>query len=73
VATKILSHTQVLTDDVCFLADPNASSLAAAILSALTDDGQRKNRIAAARELYERQYSRTAYERKIAALLELLR
>ena len=37
VATKIWSHTQVLTDDVCFLVDPEPAAMAEGILAALED------------------------------------
>ena len=72
VATRILSHTQVLTDDVCFLATPNADSMAEAILVALRKDDRVRKVVEAARKLYDEQYSRTAYERKINRLLELV-
>lgn len=73
VATRILSHTQVLDESVCFLADPDASSIATAIASALTDRERAGRVVAAARALYDEHYSRPAYERKIARILELVR
>lgn len=73
VATRILSHTQVLDDDVCFLVEPTPESLADGIVAAL-EGGERRNRIVRrALRLYESRYSRDAYERKVAALLEHLR
>jgi glycosyltransferase involved in cell wall biosynthesis len=72
VATRILSHTQVLNDDVCFLADPDAASMGEAIRAALNDRERAGRVAAAARELYEREYSRPAYEGKMRRLLELL-
>ena len=35
VATRIWSHTQVLTDDVCILVEPEPQALAAGILEAM--------------------------------------
>lgn len=72
VATRILSHTQVLTDAVCFLAEPEPNSMGEAILAALSDDEICRRKVEAARLMYERDYSRRAYEAKIRALLEIL-
>lgn len=70
VATRILSHTQVLGEEVCFLVDPDPESMAEGLLAALEGGETVERVVAAARELYEREYSRPAYERKIHALLE---
>ena len=72
VATRIWSHTQVLSDDVCFLVEPEPGSMAAGIVEALRDDAERERRVAAALKLYETEYSRTIYESKIDRLLEVL-
>lgn len=40
VATRIHSHTQILDDEVCFLATPTAEGLAAGILEAITDSAE---------------------------------
>ena len=73
VATRILSHTQVLTDDVCFLVDPSVESMAEGLVAAIGDEERRRRVVANARALYERAYSRPAYERKMQQLLALLR
>jgi glycosyltransferase involved in cell wall biosynthesis len=72
VATRIWSHTQVLDDTVCFLADPDAESLADALVSALTDVPGAAERVRNAMALYEREYSRPVYEKKIRRLLEIV-
>lgn len=73
VATRILSHTQVLDDEVCFLVEPTPRGLADGIVAAL-EAGERRDRIVRrALELYERRYSREAYERKVSALLDHMR
>jgi glycosyltransferase involved in cell wall biosynthesis len=72
VATRIWSHTQVLDDSVCFLADPSAESLADALVLALTDASGAAERVRNAMALYEREYSRPVYERKIRRLLEIV-
>ncbi|MBN1825416.1 MAG: glycosyltransferase family 4 protein [Candidatus Eisenbacteria bacterium] len=69
VATRIRSHTQVLDDETAILVDPDPESMAAGIAAAL-DDGETRERIAAAaRERYREHYGREAYEGKIGALL----
>lgn len=72
VATRIYSHTQILSDDNTFLVDPDAADMARGIIAALTDSSEADRRIAAAQALYESEYSRPAYVRKMTALLELL-
>ncbi len=72
VATNILSHTQVLDDEVALLVEPEARSMAAGLLQALTDDATRARLSENARALYRRAYSRPVYERKMRAMLELL-
>lgn len=73
VATRIVSHTQVLDDKVCLLVDPDPESMAEGILAALDDDELRKRVVAAARDLYDEKYSRAVYESKMKQLLECLR
>jgi glycosyltransferase involved in cell wall biosynthesis len=45
VATKILSHTQVLTDDVALLVEPQPESFGRGVLRVL-EDGELGNRLA---------------------------
>jgi glycosyltransferase involved in cell wall biosynthesis len=71
VATRIRSHTQVLSDDVAFLADPNPPSMAEAILRALDDDEARPV-AERARTLYEERYSRPRYVERMRQLLRVL-
>lgn len=71
VATRIPSHTQVLSDEVCFLADAEPESLAEAILESL--EPEKSERVVdAARRLYEERYSRSSYEEKMLQLLGVL-
>ena len=72
VATRIRSHTQVLDDEVCFLVDPDPDSMAQGILTALTDTGKSAKVVTNAKHLYEKQYSRSSYKRKMRRLLEVL-
>jgi glycosyltransferase involved in cell wall biosynthesis len=72
VATRILSHTQVLNEQVCFLVDPDPAAMAAGIVAALDDGERRQAVVAAARALYEQMYSRPVYTEKMRRLLELV-
>jgi glycosyltransferase involved in cell wall biosynthesis len=72
VATRIESHTQVLSDAICFLADPEPADFARAIESALANPDQSRQVAESARAFYEERYSRTVYDQKIKALLEVL-
>ena len=72
VATRIWSHTQVVDDSVCYLVEPSPLSLAAGLVAALTDGSDSAGRVRNARALYEREYARAAYERKIRRLLEIV-
>lgn len=70
VATKIYSHTQVLTPDVAILVEPDAQGMATGLIDALSPEGGRV--VAGAMALYEQKYSRAAYEQKMRQLMERL-
>jgi glycosyltransferase involved in cell wall biosynthesis len=72
VATRILSHTQVLTEDVAFLVDPEPRAMAQGLIHALTDQERRDRVVARARALYETAYSRPVYEGKMRAVFDRL-
>jgi glycosyltransferase involved in cell wall biosynthesis len=63
------SHTQVLDESVCFMADPNPESFADALLSALNDPERRQEVTANARALYDARYSEERYVGKMRDLL----
>jgi glycosyltransferase involved in cell wall biosynthesis len=72
VATRIWSHTQVLDDSVCFLAEPEPEAMAAGLLRALEEPEVAAARARRARALYERDYARPIYEEKIGRLLAIV-
>jgi glycosyltransferase involved in cell wall biosynthesis len=72
VATRVPSHTQVLSESVCFLADLDPHSLAEGIRNALEDEKRRRSVVEAAGALYKARYSRDAYHDKIRGVLSLL-
>ncbi len=73
VATRVPSHTQVLSEEVSFLAPPEPEAFARAILRGLTDQDERRRVVEGARSLYETEYSKAAYVQKMRHLLDLLR
>jgi glycosyltransferase involved in cell wall biosynthesis len=73
VATNIYSHTQVLTSDVAFLVEPTPESIGNGIAHALDSGPIAKDKINAAKKMYEEKYSRTVYTQKLKKLLELLK
>jgi glycosyltransferase involved in cell wall biosynthesis len=72
LATRILSHTQVLTDEVALLVEPRHESIGSGILR-LLDDTQLSRRLAAnALRLADDSYSEDAYQRKVAKVFSFL-
>ena len=61
VATRLLTHTQVLDDDVALLTEANADGFAAGILAAIEQPERAKSVGARARVLAETKYSYDAY------------
>jgi glycosyltransferase involved in cell wall biosynthesis len=61
VATRLLTHTQVLDDEVAFLTPATADGFAAGILTALSDRARSHEVGAQARRLAETKYSYEAY------------
>jgi glycosyltransferase involved in cell wall biosynthesis len=72
LATKILSHTQVLTDDVALLVEPHPEALGSGILRLLGDaqlcSGLAKNALL----LANTSYSEDAYRLKVANVIAFL-
>ena len=61
VATRLLTHTQVLSDETAFLTSPTAESFAEGILAALENPARAASVGASARALAETKYSYAAY------------
>ncbi|HWT46034.1 MAG TPA: glycosyltransferase family 4 protein [Vicinamibacterales bacterium] len=61
VATRLLTHTQVLDDDVAVLTEPTADAFGAGIVAALSDTERARGIGARARALAETKYSYEAY------------
>jgi glycosyltransferase involved in cell wall biosynthesis len=61
VATRLLTHTQVLNDEVAFLTEANPESFAAGILRAVDDPARARDVGAQAKRLADTKYSYDAY------------
>lgn len=61
VATRLLTHTQVLTDEIAILTEPDARAFADGIILALSDPARAREIGARARRVAEAKYSYEAY------------
>lgn len=73
VATDLPMHHAVLDGEIAYLAPPDPSSFAEAILRALTEKDEAAGKARAAKERVERLYSYEGYEAKVIALYASIR
>lgn len=69
VATRIYSHTQVLTDELAVLVEPTGAGMAEGIERLLDDPEHGRTLVGAAQAHYARHYARPAYTSKLKRLL----
>lgn len=69
VATKIESHTQIVSDKECYLGDPNPESFSRAIVDSLKDT-DRANK---AKLLVQEKYSRQAFAKNVESIYDQIR
>jgi glycosyltransferase involved in cell wall biosynthesis len=67
VATRILTHTQLLDDTMAWLVEPTPAGLAAGIRSVLADPGEARRRAARGLALIAKEYSEARHAEKVAA------
>jgi glycosyltransferase involved in cell wall biosynthesis len=72
LATKILSHTQVLTDQVALLVEPFPEAVGFGILKLLGDSALSARLANGALRLAQEAYSEEAYHRKVAEVFSFL-
>jgi glycosyltransferase involved in cell wall biosynthesis len=72
LATRILSHTQVLDDDCALLVEPNPQALAQGLATLAADDALRARLGAAARWRARERYSVEAFREKVRAAYRTL-
>ncbi|MBN1464593.1 glycosyltransferase family 4 protein [candidate division KSB1 bacterium] len=70
VATRHITHTQILSDSTSVLADPNPEAFAEALLSILDDRDAQRRLVAAAQHLAEQHYSYDDYLQKTKWIVE---
>ena len=70
VATRHITHTQILNDSVSMLAEPNPQAFAEAILAVAKDAKRQKKMVAAAKQLAEKHYSYDDYLQKTRWIVE---
>jgi len=61
VATRLLTHTQVLSDEVALLTDPTPEAFAQGVLRAVSDPALSRRLGTAARHLADTRYTYDAY------------
>jgi glycosyltransferase involved in cell wall biosynthesis len=72
VATRLLTHTQVLSDEIAFLADPTPGAFGEAILAALTDAARASEIGDRARHVATTRYSDEAFLAKTRSAIDQL-
>jgi glycosyltransferase involved in cell wall biosynthesis len=72
VATRLLTHTQVLDDEIAELVAPEPIAFAAAIARLIDDPARRARLAASARERARTRYSRESYVSRTAAAIDRL-
>lgn len=65
LATRLPTHTQVMTDAIGFLAEPTPEAFAEALSTALRDPETRRQKAEAARALIAREHSVAAFNRQL--------
>ena len=70
VATRLLTHTQVLNDNVAVLTEPTSEAFAEGILSVASDKHLAKRIGRKAMDLAEENYSYRVYLKKLAAVIQ---
>lgn len=65
LATRLPTHTQVLTDDIARLADPEPEAMGSALADLLRDAVLRERLARAARDFAQRELTREAFEGKL--------
>jgi glycosyltransferase involved in cell wall biosynthesis len=72
VATRLPTHTQVLTDDLAVLVAPEPDAMARGLVDLLRDPGRRETLAASAREFAQRELTHDAFERKLLRFYNLI-
>lgn len=72
LATRLLTHTQVMTDDVAYLVAPNNNAFAQAMTKMAQQPNDFQAMAKAAAQLIERDHSRAAFSNTVATLYDYI-
>jgi glycosyltransferase involved in cell wall biosynthesis len=72
VATKHITHTQVLNDEVAILTDCNANAFAEGLIKIIEDQKLRQKIAGNAKELADEKYSYESYQQKTKSIYNFL-
>ncbi|HEY4573576.1 MAG TPA: glycosyltransferase, partial [Thermoanaerobaculia bacterium] len=72
LATRLLTHTQVLDDSVALLVEPEPAALGEGLACLLRDPELRERLAANARELAQREFTPEAFRRKLLAFYDVV-
>ncbi len=73
VATNLLTHTQVLNDNVAILVKPNAEGISNGLLSVLRDPNYASSKAQAAQNLADLEYSDELYTKRVHKIYSALK
>lgn len=72
LATRLFTHTQVLTEEVCLLADPTPEAFSEALIRLASDASLRERLGRVGKAWADERYGRDRYEERVAAFLRHL-
>ncbi|MEO1308949.1 MAG: glycosyltransferase family 4 protein, partial [Pseudomonadota bacterium] len=70
IATRLSTHTQVLTDDISMLVEPTGEDMARGLSALLKDPGLREKLATEARRRVVQEFSPAAYQRKLVGFFD---
>ncbi|OGF61467.1 MAG: hypothetical protein A2Y62_12120 [Candidatus Fischerbacteria bacterium RBG_13_37_8] len=71
VATNLLTHTQILNNEVAYLCDANGECFGMTILEVLRDEEQAKRIGTSARTYFEREYAYVLYRKRVKRAVDV--
>jgi glycosyltransferase involved in cell wall biosynthesis len=73
VATRLPTHTQVLTDDIAVLAEPDSDSFSKGLIKLISSESLRASIGQAAFQLAEQKYTFPAFKRSLNQIYDQLK
>jgi len=72
LATRLLTHTQVLDDEIAYLVEPNVQSMASGMVELLRNESLRNQLADQAKQRVQQEYTFEAYQRKLCGFYAIL-